>query len=99
MEQIHDKIHHGKILLEVEKDGKIFKLAKSNISLEENRFRSVYRALSTRAKYYVIWGKIGSKSPGITKLQTPSGRTPSFKSCMKKFYAMLESSDKVNFKA
>lgn len=98
MEKSIGKIHHGKILLEAEKDGKEFKLIKSNISLEENRFGEVHGALSHTSKYYVAWGQVGTVSPGITRLKTPSGRTPSFKSCIKKFYKMIENSDKTNFK-
>lgn len=94
-----DKIYQGKILVSAEKDGKEFKLIKSNIIVEENRWGTVYACPSSAPKYYVVWGLSNSESPGITRLKTTSGRTPSFKSSVNRFYEIVKTSNKINFKS
>ena len=54
--------------------------------------------LST-TQYYLIWGDTDDfANTGFTHLQTPSGRTPSFKSALKQFNDLVKATEFVTFK-
>lgn len=94
----HPELGEIKILLEYNSE-KNFKLVKAYFRVDYDWYGTRRFVWSNKSRYYVLWGNSTDlENMGITELLTPSGRRPSVKSCINKFYTMLKNSEHVNFK-
>ena len=93
----HPELGEIKVLLEYN-NGKNFKLVKSFLRVDYDWYGTRRFVWSNKSRYYTLWGNTDNlENMGITELLTPTGRRPSFKSCVNKFHTMVKNSDQINF--